>query len=305
MGKVKMLNELRRIVDMERDNGRQVVIVIDEAQNFSASLLEELRLLTCLDSEKSKTINIVLIGQPQLNYTLESTNLDQLRQRCRLRFHLSALSEDETSEYVRHRIAVAGGEPDKVFDEETISSIFGLTRGIPRLINTLCDTAMIIAFTSKHGIVSSESIDDAVRELRWAEAADLQSPIEEVLGAGSAGRLTISKDGALVAEHALSLPRYTIGRSSDCSIVISDKYLSRHHALLAHNPAGWTISDLNSTNGISVNGQTVKQARLGHDDIIGIGHYRMRLSLDTSLRSDTEAGDSTSLYRELPDLASW
>lgn len=302
MGKVRMLDELRSIVDTERENGRRLVIVIDEAQNFSAPLLEELRLLTCLDTEKGKSINIMLVGQPQLNYTLESPDLDQLRQRCRLRFHLEALSEEQTTEYVRHRIAVAGGNADKVFDEAAIASIYGLTGGIPRLVNTLCDTAMIMAFTSRHDCVTSESIDDAVRELHWAESMGSRMPAHEELAAGSAGRLTITHDGALFAEYVLNMPSYIIGRSDECSIVINDKYLSRHHALLAHHTAGWTISDLNSTNGITVNGRTVRVARVTDGDVIGIGYYRMRLDLDASRQPASESSDSTALYAELPNL---
>ena len=303
MGKVKMLDELRRIVTTERENGRRVVIVIDEAQNFSAPLLEELRLLTCLDTEKAKSINIMLVGQPQLNYTLESPDLDQLRQRCRLRFHLKALSEKETTEYIRHRITVAGGDPDKIFDEEAIASIYGLTGGIPRLVNTLCDTALIMAFTSRHDCVTSESIDDATRELHWAETTGPHTSAHEELGAESAGRLTITHNGALFGEYVLNMPSYIIGRSDECSIVINDKYLSRHHALLAHHRAGWTISDLNSTNGITVNERSFRVARLRNGDVIGIGHYRMRFNLESTPQSASESSDSTSLYTELSDLA--
>lgn len=303
MGKVRMLDELRRIVDKERESGRRVVIVIDEAQNFSAALLEELRLLTCLDTEKTKSINILLVGQPQLNYTLGSHDLDQLRQRCRLRFHLNALSEDETTEYVRHRIAVAGGDSDEIFDEAAITSIYGLSGGIPRLVNTLSDTAMIMAFTSKRSRVAGESIDDAVRELHWTETFSPQTSVHDELDVGSAAHLKITKNGALFGEYFLNMPTYIIGRSDECSIVINDKFLSRHHALLAHNPAGWTISDLNSTNGITVNGRSIRVARVRNGDVIGIGHFQMRLKFDTLQQQLSDTNDSTDLNTELPDIA--
>jgi general secretion pathway protein A len=304
MGKVRMLDELRRIVGKELENGRRIVIVIDEAQNFAAPILEELRLLTCLDTDKTKSISIILVGQPQLSNTLESPDLDQLRQRCRLRFHLDALSDDETLEYIRHRIAVAGGDADQIFDEAAIASIYGLTRGIPRLVNSLCDTAMIMAYVAKRDRVTSESIDDALSELNWTESTIPRDTLgSDEVGAGSVGSLTITQNGVLCSKHRLNMPSYIIGRSDECSVVLHDKYLSRHHALLAHSPAGWTISDLNSTNGITVNGRAVKIAKLKSGDVIGIGTYEMRLTLDGSAQQISGPDDSTGLYTELPDLA--
>jgi type II secretory pathway predicted ATPase ExeA len=303
MGKIQLLHKLHQIVDSERDNGRRIVLIVDEAQNFSAPLLEELRLLTCMDSEKSRSVNIVLVGQPQLGRTLASPDLDQLRQRCRLRFHLNALSAAETPEYIRHRLAIAEGNADEIFDEETISSIHGYTRGVPRLVNTLCDTAMIMAYTSKRNRVTSESIDDAVKELAWSKPA---SPCNasgfDELGAESTGLLTISENGVVCCEYTLNMQSYIIGRSEDCSIVINSAYLSRHHALLAHDSDGWAISDLNSTNGITVNDSSVRVGRLKHGDLIGIGNNLMRLTLDASRDSVFVEDESTDLYTGLPDL---
>jgi type II secretory pathway predicted ATPase ExeA len=303
MGKIQLLKKLHQIVDSERDKGRRIVLVVDEAQNFSAPLLEELRLLTCMDSEKSKSVNILLIGQPQLRRTLASPDLDQLRQRCRLRFHLDALSADETPEYIRHRLAIAEGNADDIFDEDVISSVHGYTRGVPRLVNTLCDTAMIMAYTSKRKRVTRESIDDALAELAWSEpAAPRDTSDLDELGAESAGRLTISQNGEVCGQYTLNMQSYIIGRSEDCSIVVNSAYLSRHHALLAHDSGGWVISDLNSTNGITVNDRLVRVGRLKHGDLVGIGNCLMRFTLD-AFRDRVFAGDeSADLYAELPDL---
>jgi len=303
MGKIQLLKKLHEIVDSERDNGRRIVLVVDEAQNFSAPLLEELRLLTCMDSEKSRSVNIILIGQPQLGRTLASPDLDQLRQRCRLRFHLNALSASETPEYIRHRLAISEGNVDDIFDEEAISSVYGYTRGVPRLVNTLCDTAMIMAYTSKRERVTRESIDDAVGELAWSEpAAPRDTSNLDELDKNSTGLLTISQNGVICGEYTLNMQSYIIGRSEDCSIVVNSAYLSRHHALLAHNSDGWVLSDLNSTNGITVNDRFVRVCRLKHGDLVGIGNYLMRFTLD-AFRDRVFAGDeSTDLCPELPDL---
>jgi len=304
MGKIQLLKKLHRIVDSERDKGRRIVLVVDEAQNFSASMLEELRLLTCMDSEKSRSVNIVLIGQPQLGRTLASPDLDQLRQRCRLRFHLNALSASETPEYIRHRLAIAEGNVDDIFDEDAISSVYGYTRGVPRLVNTLCDTAMIMAHTSKRKRVTRESIDDAVGELAWSEpAAPRDTSDLDALDKDSTGLLTISQNGEVCGEYTLNMQSYIIGRSEHCSIVVNSTYLSRHHALLAHDSGGWVISDLNSTNGITVNDRFVRVGRLKHGDLVGIGDCMMRFTLD-AFRDRVSVGDeSVDPCAELPDLS--
>ena len=305
MGKAEMLIELQRIVDAERELGRRVVIVVDEAQNFVVDVLEELRLLTCMDTAKEKSINIVLIGQPQLNDTIASPDLDQLRQRCRLRFHLDALPESETAEYVRHRLKVAGGEPGEIFEDEALLSIYSYTNGIPRLINTLCDTAMIMAFVSKRERVSVEAIDDALQELAWEDVSPARggSDLDE-LEIHATARLAVTKRGKLRGEYVLNMPSYVIGRSDDCSIVIRSRYLSRHHALLSRDATGWMILDLRSTNGITINGRKTQFARLTDRDIIGIGEFLCRFSLHK--RQETKplpSNEQTEFLNELPDLS--
>ncbi len=305
MGKSEMLTELQGIVDSERDNGRRVVIVVDEGQNFSIELLEELRLLTCMDTNESKSINIVLMGQPQLSTTLRSPDLDQLRQRCRLRFHLNALSENETVEYIRHRLTVAGGDPGAIFDGEALEAVYGFTRGIPRLINTICDTAMIMAFIGERDQVTMESIDDAVKELYWLDEPPTNDElVRDKLEPSVAAHLTILQNGRMYQEYVLDLPSYIIGRSDDCSIAIHSRYFSRHHALLARDVEGWMILDLKSTNGISVNGRDVQSWRLRSSDVIEIGEYRMNLTFkDPNENPLGPAQDHTERVTDLPNLA--
>ena len=305
MGKSEMLTELQGIVDSERDNGRRVVIVVDEGQNFSIELLEELRLLTCMDTNESKSINIVLMGQPQLSTTLRSPDLDQLRQRCRLRFHLNALSENETVEYIKHRLTVADGDPGAIFDGEALEAVYGLTRGIPRLINTICDTAMIMAFIGERDQVTMESIDDAVKELYWLDEPPTNDElVRDKLEPSVAAHLTILQNGRMYQEYVLDLPSYIIGRSDDCSIAIHSRYFSRHHALLARDVEGWMILDLKSTNGISVNGRDVQSWRLRSSDVIEIGEYRMNLTFkDPNENLLFPEQDHTERVTDLPNLA--
>lgn len=305
MGKAEMLTRLQELVLSEREEGRRIIIVVDEAQNFSVDMLEELRLLTCMDTAKSRSINIVLIGQPQLSEILQSPDLDQLRQRCRLRFHLNALSEDETCEFVRHRLRVAKGDPDVIFDEISLLAVHEYTRGIPRLINTLCDTAMIMAFLDKRGNITMDSIEEAVNELGWSDESPAHGrAVKDELDADAVAHLTITRHGQNRGDYVLNHPSYVIGRNHDCSIVIRSKYLSRHHALLVRDPESWMILDLKSTNGISVNGRDVQISRLKENDIVGIGEHLMKFTqkkigkpIETQMMED-----EIELMNELPDL---
>ncbi|MDH4056956.1 MAG: AAA family ATPase, partial [Gammaproteobacteria bacterium] len=140
--KVMLLDTLRTFFLEQHRNGKHVVIIVDEAQNLSSSALEELRLLSCIDTSDRRIVSIVLTGQPSLDDLLDAPGLTQLRQRARLRQRLDAMLESETLDYIRHRMQIAGGNADEIFEPETLREIHRLTAGIPRLVNTLCDTAL-------------------------------------------------------------------------------------------------------------------------------------------------------------------
>ena len=117
-------------------------------------MLEEVRLLSGVETTKEKVLRIILAGQPELNDKLDSPELAQLKQRVRLRFHLTPLSEEDMVAYVRHRLDVAGAAGRVIFEPETFPVIFRYTGGMPRLINTLCDTALLAAYTQDRATVS-------------------------------------------------------------------------------------------------------------------------------------------------------
>ena len=126
--------------------GQNNVLIIDEAQNLSADVLEQLRLLTNLETNERKLLQIVLIGQPELRTMLARPELEQLAQRVIARFHLEALSLKETAQYIRHRLAVAGLSRPLPFEREALRRVHQLSRGVPRRINLLCDRALLGAF---------------------------------------------------------------------------------------------------------------------------------------------------------------
>jgi len=125
-----------------------VLLIIDEAQNLTMRVLEEIRLLSGVETTKDKVLRIILAGQPELNDKLDAPELAQLMQRVRLRFHLNTLSAAETKSYIQHRLDVAGAGDRAIFAADTFAEVFRYCGGVPRLINTLCDTAMMAAFTS-------------------------------------------------------------------------------------------------------------------------------------------------------------
>jgi general secretion pathway protein A len=145
--------------------GQNNVLIIDEAQNLSSDVLEQLRLLTNLETSERKLLQIVLIGQPELRVMLARPELEQLAQRVIARYHLDALTEKETTQYVAHRLAVAGLKGALPFDAGALRRIHQLTRGIPRRINLLCDRSLLGAYATGKSRVDRGIVDKAAREV--------------------------------------------------------------------------------------------------------------------------------------------
>ncbi|MBI5719938.1 MAG: AAA family ATPase [Burkholderiales bacterium] len=147
--------------------GRSAVLIIDEAQSLAAEVLEQLRLLTNLETHERKLLQIILIGQPELRDMLSSPGLEQLAQRVIARCHLGALTAGETVRYVQHRLAVAGssGGTTVPFDPEAMSRLFQLTSGVPRRINLLAGRAMLGAYAHGHNQVDRQTVEQAAREV--------------------------------------------------------------------------------------------------------------------------------------------
>ena len=151
--------------------GQNNVLIIDEAQNLSADVLEQLRLLTNLETNERKLLQIILIGQPELRDMLARPELEQLAQRVVARFHLDPLAEEETAHYIKHRLSVAGMSGLLPFDRDARHRIHELTRGVPRRINLLCDRALLGAYAS-----GRQRVDRAIVDKAASEVFDLGSP---------------------------------------------------------------------------------------------------------------------------------
>ena len=145
--------------------GQNNVLIIDEAQNLSPDVLEQLRLLTNLETSERKLLQIVLIGQPELRGMLAQPELEQLAQRVIARYHLDALSQAETAQYILHRLAVAGKTHGHLFDAKAVRRIHQWTRGVPRRINLLCDRALLGAYALGKEVVNRQIVDKAAGEV--------------------------------------------------------------------------------------------------------------------------------------------
>jgi general secretion pathway protein A len=145
--------------------GRRTVLIIDEAQNLSPAVLEQVRLLTNLETSTEKLLQIILIGQPELKRLLARRELRQLAQRITARYHLLPLSLAETVAYMRHRLRVAGGDP-RLFTLAAAGQVYGLSEGIPRLINGLCDRALLGTYAVERARVTAAMVRRAGREIR-------------------------------------------------------------------------------------------------------------------------------------------
>ena len=283
MKKPEVLATLNQFLTEQHIAGRKVVLIIDEAQNLSYRVLEEIRMLSGIETTKEKVLRIILAGQPELNDKLNSRELIQLVQRVRLRFHLSALSSAETISYIDHRLEVAGSQGRRIFAEDTYPTIFRYTGGVPRLVNTLCDTSMMAAFGRESDVVTAEDVTAALRELQWVEFNArtnrmhmLQMDAESAPETGqTVGRILLASGGTTVVERELKPGRLVIGRTPDNDLQIDSKFISRHHCQIVTQLDACVIEDLNSTNGIFVKSKRVRRHNLNDGDVVGVGQHEI------------------------------
>jgi putative secretion ATPase (PEP-CTERM system associated) len=163
--KIRLLSELNGFLIDQYAKGFQPVLLVDEAQNLSAELLEEVRLLSNLETDRSKLLQIVLVGQPELKRTLMLPELLQLRQRINVNYHIMPLSIDETAGYVRHRLKMAGNQDAMRIDDDLLYIMYQFSRGIPRLINILCDFSLLTAYVEGKNEVTADVIKEVVEDL--------------------------------------------------------------------------------------------------------------------------------------------
>ena len=280
--KVELLDMLNMYLIEQYSSGKKVVLIVDEAQNLSHKVLEEIRMLSGIETHKEKVLRIILAGQPELRETLDSAGMKQLLQRVRLRFHLSSLDRREMREYIEHRLAIAGHASKDLFAADSFDIIHQFTGGVPRLINTLCDTALLCAFADEKHVVEESEIRAAVEELNWERHESntgLHEKLQQIQQRQPADmhvtQIDVRAEGELVSEHCFPMGRIIVGRSPDNEIYIKSKFVSRHHAQLVSDETGCVIEDLNSTNGLFLGEKQIKKYRLSDGDRISLGVHEL------------------------------
>ncbi|MEN8212295.1 MAG: AAA family ATPase [Thermodesulfobacteriota bacterium] len=164
-GSVELTQDLNNFLLKKKSQGKSVILLIDEAQNLGKETLEQLRLLSNLETTSSKLLQIILVGQPELREILDSHEMRQLRQRINLSYHIHPMTQQETFDYITHRIDVASKKPQTLFSRSAQKNIFKFTRGIPRLINIACDRSLLVAYSLKQNRVTPSCVKVAVDEL--------------------------------------------------------------------------------------------------------------------------------------------
>ncbi|MEY4377087.1 MAG: hypothetical protein RJB26_1637, partial [Pseudomonadota bacterium] len=318
MKKAELIATLNQFLIEQYTAGKKVMLIVDEAQNLSNRVLEEVRMLSGIETTRDKVLRIILAGQPELNDKLDSPELIQLVQRVRLRFHLTPLSAQDTRAYIEHRLQVAGSGGRQIFLDETFPVIYQYSGGVPRLVNTLCDTALMSAFAADRDTVSLEELQTAIEELRWVDyatrmerlralrqqaarnAASAPVASEEAIDPNQTGRLRamalhlpgqladaplkdperpalakllLNLDGRTVAEYPLLPGRLVVGRAAESDIPLDSKFVSRNHCQIVTSAHGTMVEDLNSTNGVHIQGIRVRRHELNDGDTIALGRH--------------------------------
>jgi type II secretory pathway predicted ATPase ExeA len=161
--KVELYQTLADFILKEYGNDRRTVLIIDEAQNLDIDALEELRMLSNINSDKDQFLQLILVGQPHLRDTLRRPEMHQFAQRIAVDYSLSTLTLEETWQYIRHRLKVAGGDPN-LFDTKACAAVYYYTAGTPRLINSLCEQSLVVGFAEQKKRIDVDIVCDVVRE---------------------------------------------------------------------------------------------------------------------------------------------
>jgi len=161
--KVELYQTLSEFLRREYEMGHRTILIIDEAQNLDIESLEQLRMLSNINADKDQILQLMLIGQPGLREMLRQPELEQFAQRIAIDFHLRPLDLQGTCDYIRHRLVVAGGDPN-LFEASACVTVYYYTRGVPRLINVLCDTALVCGYADQKPRIDADLVHDVVRD---------------------------------------------------------------------------------------------------------------------------------------------
>lgn len=174
--KQKLLSHLNNFLIHQLASNINTVLIIDEAQNLTPNVLEEVRMLSNLETEKEKLIQIILLGQPQLKAKLEHPKLEQFKQRIAVYYHITSLNRSETEEYIRYRLSLASSGSIDIFTPQAVEAIYEHSRGIPRLINLVCDSALLSGYVLETKQITEKIVKDVVSERDFNHKFESDAP---------------------------------------------------------------------------------------------------------------------------------
>lgn len=182
--KVELYDDFVQFMIREYAAGRPVVLIVDEAQNLGIRGLEEIRMLSNVNAQKDYLLHVILVGQPELRSLLQSPQLRQLTQRVSVAYHLKRLTDDEVRQYIVHRVTHVGGSAD-LFEPEALRLVAAASEGIPRLVNTFCDLALVYAFSEEKKTVGAAEVRAVLEDRRrMGLPAGSSSPVSSLPGSG-------------------------------------------------------------------------------------------------------------------------
>ncbi len=202
--KCELLTDLSRFLVTRGTHQMTTVLIVDEAHQLSAETLEEIRMLSNLETTTEKLLQIMLVGQPELDEKLDSTDLRQLKQRIALRTQLGPLTAQETLTYIEKRLRIAGADPSSapLFPAHTVERVHRYSQGLPRLINTICENALITAYARRLFSVTTEIVDEVARDFRLDLPGSRINSEARILNRMDAKRVAGSKGDSYAAGGA-------------------------------------------------------------------------------------------------------
>ncbi len=276
LSKVDAIQRLNNFAIEQKSKGGNVVLIVDEAQNLDNRVMENLRLLSNLETRRHKLIQIVLSGQPELDTNLNRHELRQFVQRISLRRYVFPFDEKDTYAYLHHRLQVVQDKNSSPFTDKVQKLIWEYSGGVPRKINNLCDNALLIGYGLKKNKINSAIVHEAAQDLKWPRFSDTKAPFRK-----TGIKILLSYKNIFLKTFNIDKDEITIGRLTSNDIYISNSTVSKKHARIIRNQGNYLIEDLKSTNGIYLNKVRIISRYLQDGDVINIGKHTLVVNIKT------------------------
>jgi len=309
--RAELIIRIKEDLFQRKKAGDKTLLILDEAQNLNRECLEEIRLLADEMYEGENLINVILSGQPEIEKNIESYGLEQLKQRIRITYRLTELKQDNIEPYIEFRSFIGfGNMPLSLCETSLVSSsinqkktiaytrlfqpdlaeiIYTHTKGVPRLINALCETSLVLAYGERDKIINNDLIIQAVDELGWLSVDDevMDSDSESGVYGESLLMIKVSQDGKIIKSVTVDHLPFKIGRGDVNDLVLINKTVSKQHAILDYQNDNLVIRDCNSTNGVKINGLKVIAHVVSNGEVAQIGRYKLKFLLGVTSEGHT------------------